>query len=512
MFANRNRAWSASVCGCSDFDGRTLLRGGQGRRVHAGLGQHVLDPQGDDGLGDDLSDRLVRLLLEPDLAGAREVGRHDDDGIDATTGQRGVGARRVRERDDDDVTLELGGGRGQRAIEPGGRRLDDPDPGGLLVAEQQRRDDERAHDEQRGEEDRQDEAATSPALEDLASRHQPDAPPPAHRTPSGRRRRGNRFHEQLREPGWLVGEAPDRPGRLGPCQQLPEVDRLVDQEPDALAAPLDDGEGAVAIEPRAVGSGDLDVEVPSAGLLLEVLDSARSDDPAPRDDHDVLADVLYQVELVAGKDHPDPGPRALLDHLRHRPDADRVEAGERLVEDEQLGVMGEGDGQLDPLLVAVRQLFELRLGPIGQAHPLQPAHRGGIGVASRQAVLLGEVRELLADAHPRIQPALLRHISESEACRAIHRATLPADRAAVGAGQAEDAAHRRRLAGAVGSEEPDDAAGRGLERGAVEGHHGPVALGQIDDLEHRTSPATGSTGYRMDGNRPPDEPGACDRR
>ncbi len=63
-------------------------------------------------------------------------------------------------------------------------RLDDPDPGGLLLTEQDCRHDERPDDDQRREQDRQDEPATAPALEDLATGDQPDAPPATHATSS----------------------------------------------------------------------------------------------------------------------------------------------------------------------------------------------------------------------------------------------------------------------------------------------------------------------------------------
>ena len=110
----------------------------------------------------------------------------------------------------------------------------------------------------------------------------------------------------------------------------------------------------------------------AARRSLELVDRARGDDPAAGDDHDVLADVLDEVELVAGEDDADAGRRALADDLGHRRDADRVEARERLVEHEQLRVVDERGGELDALLVAVRQLLELRLRAIAEAHPLEP--------------------------------------------------------------------------------------------------------------------------------------------
>src|SRR5690606_11669518 len=135
------------------------------------------------------------------------------------------------------------------------------------------------------------------------------------------------------------------------------------------------------------------------------------------------------------------------------------EARERLVEHEQLGVVDEGRRELDPLLVAVRQLLELRLLALRKIEPGQPLSGGSVGVAAAHAVLLREVAQLLADAHPRVEAALLGHVAEAQARVAVHFAALPADLPAVGPGEAEDAAHRGRLARAVGPEEADDAAG-----------------------------------------------------
>ena len=107
------------------------------------------------------------------------------------------------------------------------------------------------------------------------------------------------------------------------------------------------------------------------------------DDPAAGDDHDVLADVLDQVELVAREHDADAGRRPLADDLGHRRDADRVEARERLVEDEQLRVVDERGRQLDALLVAVRQLLELRLGAVGR--PIRSSQRAAAAFAALRA-------------------------------------------------------------------------------------------------------------------------------
>ena len=58
----------------------------------------------------------------------------------------------------------------------------------------------------------------------------------------------------------------------------------------------------------------------------------------------------------------------------HDVDGDRVEPGERLVEDEHVGPEDERGGQLDPLLVAQAERLELGVAPVGEAEAVQPAH------------------------------------------------------------------------------------------------------------------------------------------
>src|SRR5262245_53176512 len=164
------------------------------------------------------------------------------------------------------------------------------------------------------------------------------------------------------------------------------------------------------------------------------------------------------------EDNADTGGRPVAQDLSHRRDADRIEAGEWLVEHEQLRVVDERSAKLDALLIAVRERLELVLLAVAEPQPLQPARCRRVRVASRHPVVLGEIAHLLTNPHPRIEAALLGHVPEAEASRAVNRSALPERLTAVGSGEAEDAAHRRGLAGAVWAEEADDPAGRGGER------------------------------------------------
>ena len=207
---------------------------------------------------------------------------------------------------------------------------------------------------------------------------------------------------------------------------------------------------------------DLDahlLDLPAAALP-QLLHGAVGDEPAVLDDRHVLAQALDELELVAGEDHGHPARRALGEHAAHHVDAGRVEPGERLVEHEHLRVVDEGDAELDPLLVAERERLHAVAGPLGQAEALDPGVGRRVRVAGGEPVEPREVDELVADAHLRVQAALLRHVAEAAARRGVDRAALPEDLARVGLEDAEDDPHRGRLARAVRPHEAEHPARR----------------------------------------------------
>jgi hypothetical protein len=111
----------------------------------------------------------------------------------------------------------------------------------------------------------------------------------------------------------------------------------------------------------------------------------------------------------------------------------------------------------------------------------------------RQAVALGEgeqvgVGRAAGVAGPRVdqRPHPAHRVGEFPVRPAEH-----ARRPRRGAGQAEDAAHRRRLARAVGAEEAGDPAGLDGDRQAVDGDAAAIRLRQPDELDHAVSMASG---------------------
>jgi hypothetical protein len=200
----------------------------------------------------------------------------------------------------------------------------------------------------------------------------------------------------------------------------------------------------------------------------EVLDQALEfGDQVGRDEHGALA----RIALLVGADHG-------LDELAAH---DRVEAGGRLVEHEQLGFGGDGADEGDLGALAFGEGGGLLRGI--EAEALQ---QGGLEVGVPVRPEGGKVVERLADRHPRVERDGVRHVGEA----ALHRdlvlrgveAEHP-DAAALRPQQVEQALHRGRLAGPVAAEKGVAAAGTDPEVEIVHGVAAAVGVGEVLDLD-----------------------------
>jgi hypothetical protein len=81
-------------------------------------------------------------------------------------------------------------------------------------------------------------------------------------------------------------------------------------------------------------------------------------------------------------------PHPLLERLGEDVDADRVEAGEGLVEHQDVRRVHQRGGELHALLVAERERLHAVTGPVGQAEPLDPVVGRRAGVAPARPVEL----------------------------------------------------------------------------------------------------------------------------
>ncbi len=249
--------------------------------------------------------------------------------------------------------------------------------------------------------------------------------------------------------------------------------------------------------PGTAARGDAEEEVLQAGRLAagelgaDLGEGAQRDRAAVDDDEDAVAELLHEREQVRGED--DGGARlgAGLERALHLADAERVEAGEGLVEEHQARVVEEaaGDGELllhaagelageDAGLAVELQLGEQRAGARLPVHDaVEARHQVEVlahGEVVEEAGLVREERELALGGHGRggeVVPG-------------------DADGAARGREDAAQAAQRARLAGAVGADQAEHLAGGDLEREVVDGGEAAVALRQAMNLEHRLAHAS----------------------
>ncbi len=135
--------------------------------------------------------------------------------------------------------------------------------------------------------------------------------------------------------------------------------------------------------------------------------------------------------------------------------------------------MHERGGELHPLLVAEGERLHAVAEPVGDPEALRPGPRGPVGVGRARPVQAGEVGELVAHPHLRVQPALLGHVAEARAHLGVHGPALPAHLAAIGGEDPEHDAHRGGLALAVRAHEAEELAGGDGEGQAVRATRAP---------------------------------------
>ncbi|NYH51241.1 hypothetical protein HNR06_000830 [Nocardiopsis arvandica] len=228
------------------------------------------------------------------------------------------------------------------------------------------------------------------------------------------------------------------------------------------------------------GGGGLDG---GAGEVAHLGQGAGLHDAAPADDADPVGELLYLGQDVAGEQDGAPLPAQLPDDLLEHGLLEGVQAGGRLVEQEQFDVGGQRGHERDLLPVA------LGVGPRPargvQVEPLdQRVAPGGVRAAAQAAE---QVDDLTAgEVGPQLHVA--RHVGQPAVqCDGVAPRVAAEHRggAAVGADEAEQDPDGGGLARAVGAEEAVDLSGTHGEVEAVQGPCRPVGLGEVDGGDGR---------------------------
>ena len=210
----------------------------------------------------------------------------------------------------------------------------------------------------------------------------------------------------------------------------------------------------------------------------------QRDDLALDEKRDAIAQLVGLLHVVRGEDDRGAALRQVGDDPVQVARGARIQSARRLVEEEHLRVVEQRPREQQPLAHAGGE----RLGPaalrVGQADALENL----LGARARQAVELAEQLEVLHRREALVQRGVLGDqvdlgANAFELAREVVAEHLRlAGRRPRAAG--EDA-QRRRLAGAVVTEQAEDLTGLRIEGDAVKRLDAAVVLGEVGDADSR---------------------------
>ena len=93
-----------------------------------------------------------------------------------------------------------------------------------------------------------------------------------------------------------------------------------------------------------------------------------SDDPAACDDRNAVGQVFGLLHVMRRQEHRHAGRSQPRNHLPGGPPRRRVEAGRRLIEEEQLRIADDAAGHSHPLPLAAGELFDMGSGLFLERH------------------------------------------------------------------------------------------------------------------------------------------------
>ena len=228
----------------------------------------------------------------------------------------------------------------------------------------------------------------------------------------------------------------------------------------------------------------------------EALRRVDIDDAAVLDNGHAIAQPLGFFHQVGGHEHGLATRADAADQFPDRPPRLRIEPRRQFIKKDHLGIVDEGQGNEQPLLLAPRQGHEPGVALVGEAELFEQA----IAVADRllverrpqvdrlpylDALLQVRLLQLHADA-------LLQLVDVAKGIQAQHR-----DGAPIGLADALDALHGGGLAGAVRADQAKNLALVDVERHLVDRDGRPVGLANALDGDDGVGhpPTSGRTRY-----------------
>ena len=142
-----------------------------------------------------------------------------------------------------------------------------------------------------------------------------------------------------------------------------------------------------------------------AGRVLrdQLARRALGDDAAAVHDHEPVAELLGLVHVVRREHERHALPLQLVEPLPHEVARLRVEAGGRLVEQHELGLVDQRPGDREPALHAAGQLVDPVVAAVGQLHEVQQLVGPLADHGARQAEVAAVDEQVLADGELEVE-------------------------------------------------------------------------------------------------------------
>ncbi len=231
---------------------------------------------------------------------------------------------------------------------------------------------------------------------------------------------------------------------------------------------------------RAAAAFGIHADGVVAELLLDGFEGAVEDFAAAEDHEDGIAHALGGAHIVSAEDDGGAAAAEVEDGGADGFGADRIEAGERLVEDEEARLGNDGGDELNLLAHALAEGLQALGGAMAEIEALQPGINFG-GDAAAAAELAVEFEER-ADGHAAVEAALLGEVADG-AGAGSGRIAEDVDGAAIGVDDVDDHPHGGGFAGAVGADEAVDGALGDSEGDVVDGGGGAEGFAHVEELD-----------------------------
>jgi len=170
----------------------------------------------------------------------------------------------------------------------------------------------------------------------------------------------------------------------------------------------------------------------------------------PMIDHQqAVAHFLNLVHLMGGHQDGCPAIPQFQEHILERLGVDRVQAAERLIDDDHLRPVQDRGDELRLLLHTLAQFADLLVAVVAQVQPFQEANRLLAGIRRAHPLERPQVDQHLQQGHVFVQAALFRHVADPALGLLGQRAAQHGDRPRIRLQDVENHAHCCRLARAV---------------------------------------------------------------